>query len=62
MDELLTGRENLELVGLLYHLAKPVYKRRAQEALETMSLAAAGDSSSRRTPAACDVGWIWRPA
>ncbi len=43
VDELLTGRENLELAGLLYHLARPVYKRRAREALATMSLAAAGD-------------------
>jgi ABC-2 type transport system ATP-binding protein len=43
VDELLTGRENLELVGLLYHLDKQVYRRRAQEALETMSLAGAGD-------------------
>ena len=43
VDELLTGRENLELVGLLYHLDKPVYRRRAQEALERMSLAQAGD-------------------
>jgi ABC-2 type transport system ATP-binding protein len=30
VDELLTGRENLELVGLLYHLDRPVYRRRAQ--------------------------------
>jgi ABC-2 type transport system ATP-binding protein len=43
VDELLTGRENLELVGLLYHLDKQVYRRRAQEALQTMSLAGAGD-------------------
>lgn len=43
VDEMLTGRENLELVGLLYHLGKPVYRRRAQEALERMSLAQAGD-------------------
>jgi ABC-2 type transport system ATP-binding protein len=43
VDELLTGRENLELVGLLYHLDKPVYRRRAQEALERMSLTGAGD-------------------
>jgi ABC-2 type transport system ATP-binding protein len=43
VDELLTGRENLELVGLLYHLDKQVYRRRAREALETMSLAGAGD-------------------
>ena len=43
VDEMLTGRENLELVGLLYHLAKRVYKQRAADALERMSLAAAGD-------------------
>ncbi len=47
VDELLTGRENLELAGLLYHLAKPVYRRRAQEALERMSLAQAGDKLVR---------------
>jgi ABC-2 type transport system ATP-binding protein len=43
VDELLTGRENLELVGLLYHLDRQVYRSRAEEALETMSLAGAGD-------------------
>ena len=43
VDELLTGRENLELVGLLYHLDKPVYRQRAHEALERMSLTSAGD-------------------
>jgi len=43
VDELLTGRENLELVGLLYHLDKELYRTRAQEALERMSLASAGD-------------------
>lgn len=43
VDELLTGRENLELVGLLYHLDKADYRRRAQEALERMALTAAGD-------------------
>jgi ABC-2 type transport system ATP-binding protein len=43
VDELLTGRENLELVGLLYHLDRPVYRRRAQQALERMSLIHAGD-------------------
>src|SRR5665213_3951369 len=43
VDELLTGRENLELVGLLYHLEKSEYKRRAQEALERMALLGAGD-------------------
>ena len=39
VDELLTGRENLELVGLLYHLDKKVYRQRAEEVLERMSLA-----------------------
>ena len=43
VDELLTGRENLELVGLLYHLEKAEYRRRAQEALERMTLTDAGD-------------------
>jgi len=43
VDELLTGRENLELVGLWYHLSKAEYRRRAQEILERFSLTAAGD-------------------
>jgi daunorubicin resistance ABC transporter ATP-binding subunit len=43
VDELLTGRENLELVGLLYHLEKIEYQRRASEALERMTLVDAGD-------------------
>ena len=43
VDELLTGRENLELVGLLYHLDKAEYRRRTQEALERMTLTEAAD-------------------
>jgi len=43
VDELLTGRENLELVGLLYHLDKAEYRRRAQEALEILTLVDAAD-------------------
>ncbi|MGO8863635.1 MAG: ATP-binding cassette domain-containing protein [Acidimicrobiales bacterium] len=43
VDELLTGRENLELVGLLYHLGPAEYRRRSQEALERMDLAGVGD-------------------
>jgi ABC-2 type transport system ATP-binding protein len=43
VDELLTGRENLELVGLWYHLEKGVYRQRAQEVLERFSLTDAGD-------------------
>jgi ABC-2 type transport system ATP-binding protein len=43
VDELLTGRENLELVGLWYHLEKSEYRRRAQEILERFGLQEAGD-------------------
>jgi ABC-2 type transport system ATP-binding protein len=44
VDGLLTGRENLELVGLLYHLPKAEYRKRAQDALERLSLEDAGDN------------------
>ena len=43
VDELLTGRENLELVGLWYHLERREYRRRAQEVLERFGLLDAGD-------------------
>jgi ABC-2 type transport system ATP-binding protein len=43
VDELLTGRENLELVGLLYHLERAEFRRRAQDALERMTLTGAAD-------------------
>ena len=43
VDELLTGRENLELVGLLYHLDRRCTGAVPSEALERMSLAGAGD-------------------
>ncbi len=43
VDELLTGRENLELVGLLYHLGRAERRRRAQQALGRFSLTGAGD-------------------
>jgi ABC-2 type transport system ATP-binding protein len=43
VDELLTGRENLELVGLWYHLPKREYRRRAQETLERLALIDAAD-------------------
>ena len=43
VDELLTGRENLELVGLWYHLDRAEYRRRAADVLERFSLTEAGD-------------------
>jgi ABC-2 type transport system ATP-binding protein len=43
IDEILTGRENLELVGLLYHLGRAEARRRASEVLERFDLADAAD-------------------
>lgn len=43
VDEMLTGRENLELVGRLYHLSRTERRDRAQEVLERFSLTDAGD-------------------
>jgi ABC-2 type transport system ATP-binding protein len=43
VDENLTGRENLRLVGRLTHLAKPVVRARADELLERFHLTDAGD-------------------
>jgi ABC-2 type transport system ATP-binding protein len=47
VDALLTGRENLELVGRLYHLGPGERRRRAQETLERFGLTAAGDRLAR---------------
>ncbi|HYH75343.1 MAG TPA: ATP-binding cassette domain-containing protein [Candidatus Saccharimonadales bacterium] len=38
VDELLTGRENLLMMGRLYHLSKAVSKQRAEELLEQFDL------------------------
>ena len=43
VDENLSGRENLELVGRLYHLPRAAVRARAHELLEQFSLADAGD-------------------
>jgi len=44
VDEYLTGRENLEMVGRLYHLPKKVSRKRADELLERFDLT---DAASR---------------
>jgi daunorubicin resistance ABC transporter ATP-binding subunit len=46
VDEILTGRENLEMVGMLYHLGRVESGRRATEVLERFDLA---DAADRRT-------------
>jgi ABC-2 type transport system ATP-binding protein len=43
VDENLTGHENLEMVGRLYHLGGSVARERAAELLETFDLTEAGD-------------------
>jgi daunorubicin resistance ABC transporter ATP-binding subunit len=43
IDEILTGRENLEMVAMLYHLGRAEALRRAAEVLERFGLADAGD-------------------
>lgn len=42
VDENLTGSENLEMVGRLYHLGRRASRRRASELLDDFDLAAAG--------------------
>ena len=43
VDDTLTGRENLEMIGRLSRLSKSVAKERAQEVLERVSLTEAAD-------------------
>jgi ABC-2 type transport system ATP-binding protein len=43
VDEFLTGRENIQMVGQLYGLKRKVAKERAQEILEKLSLTDAAD-------------------
>ena len=38
VDEILTGRENLQMIGRLYHLGKRVSLQRADELLERFAL------------------------
>ena len=45
VDEILTGRENLTMVGQLYHLSRKQAKQRAQELLEQFTLTDAADRS-----------------
>jgi len=47
VDENLTGRENLRLVGQLTHLEKAVYRSRADELLERFNLTHAADRPVR---------------
>ncbi|KWX05015.1 ABC transporter [Carbonactinospora thermoautotrophica] len=47
VDENLTGRENLDMVGRLYHLGRKAARQRAEELLEQFGLTDAGDRPVR---------------
>jgi ABC-2 type transport system ATP-binding protein len=47
VDENLTGRENLEMVGRLYHMPRPAVRARAGELLEQFSLVDAADRQTK---------------
>ncbi|RBM11727.1 ATP-binding cassette domain-containing protein [Streptomyces sp. PT12] len=47
VDDLLTGRENLQMVGQLYQLSSRDAKRRAKELLERFNLADAADRTAK---------------
>ena len=45
IEDILTGKENLEMIGYLYHLGKPKAKARAKELLEQFELS---DAANRK--------------
>jgi ABC-2 type transport system ATP-binding protein len=47
IDEYLTGRENLEMMGRLYHLSKEESKKKAQELLEKFDLVEASSRAAK---------------
>ena len=59
MDEWLTGRENLEMVGRLYHLGKREARLRADDLLERFDLADAANRTAKTYSVACAGGWTW---
>ena len=61
VDENLTGRENLEMVGRLYHWAVAP-RESGRPSFSSASRSRTRPTGSRRpTPAACAVGSIWPP-
>lgn len=57
IDEYLTGRENLQMVGRLYQLSGREAKARAGELLERFGLADAGDRTAKTYSGECAAGW-----
>ena len=61
VDEELTGRENLEMIGRLYRLPGAEAAPDARELLERFALVEPPSGARRRTRAACAAGSTWRP-
>ena len=56
VDEELTGRENVEMIGRLYRLSRAESRRRANDVLERFGLWRRPTGARGRTPAACAAG------
>ena len=59
VDEVLTARENLVLVGRLYRIGTRQAKRRAEELLEAFDLTEAADRPLKGFPAGCGGASTW---
>ena len=59
VDEMLTGRENLEMFGRLFKLSPENARRRADELLDRFDLAGAADRPARTYSGGCGAGSIW---
>ena len=62
VDEILTGRENLEMFGRLFDLPLAEARRRADELLERFDLADAADRPARTYSGGCGAGSTSRRA
>jgi len=62
MDELLTGQQNLDIIGRMYHLGPAPSQRRAGELLDQFGLTGAAGRMVKTYSAACAGAWTWRPA
>ena len=62
LDECLTGRANLIMLGELSRLRHREAKRRAAELLAQFGLEPAAGRPVVPTPAACGAAWTWPPA
>jgi ABC-2 type transport system ATP-binding protein len=62
LDEVLTGRQNLVMIGQLSGLRRTAARSRATELLARFDLTDAADRIVKGTRAGCAGAWIWPPA